>query len=132
MTNREWIDRQTLTTEARREYERERLVTWAFEALSEAMARSQKTKADLARALETSRANITQILRGERNITLNTMADLAWACDSRVVVNTEPLRQGEFISSPVCRVRTVKASYRTSGSEQANEDPVPNTPPLAA
>ena len=108
MTNEAWINRQSETPEARREYEVERLAVWALETISEAMSEHNVSKADLARTLETSRANITQILRGDRNVTLRTLAELAWACDSRIVLAAEPLRQGEFISSPVRRVVPVR------------------------
>jgi transcriptional regulator with XRE-family HTH domain len=100
-TNQEWVERQEETSEARREYEYERLTVWALDELYEAMERNGLTKADLARKLGTSRANITQTFSGERNITLRTLSDLAWACGVRARVKVEPLRAGEFISSPV-------------------------------
>jgi plasmid maintenance system antidote protein VapI len=37
-----------------------------------------KTKADLARILKTSRAAITSMLGGDRNLTLNTITEIAW------------------------------------------------------
>ena len=86
-----WIDRQTRTPEARRLYEQERLVLWVSEALAQAMAESGLSKADLAERLGTSRAHITQVLSGSRNMTLRTMADLAWACNQRAEVHMEPL-----------------------------------------
>ena len=108
MTNAEWIARQTRDKDARRNYERERLAVWAFDCIADAMEAHGKSKADIARALGTSRANITQLFGGERNVTLRTLADLAFACESRIVISTEPLRAGEFISSPVCIVEAVR------------------------
>lgn len=35
------------------------------------------TKADLARRMGTSRSNITQILKGDRNFTIDTLCDIA-------------------------------------------------------
>lgn len=101
MQNETWIDRQTCTPEARREYEQERLIAWTFEHIAEAMDSTGTSKADMARALGTSRAHITQLLSGARNATLRTVADLAWACNSRIVVNIEPLREGAFTDAPV-------------------------------
>ena len=75
----------------RREYERERLTAWTFECIAQAMEGQKKSKADLARALGTSRANITQLLRGDRNPTLRTLADLAFACHSRIDIRLVPL-----------------------------------------
>jgi len=37
------------------------------------------TKADLARALTTSKSNVTQLLSGDRNMTLTTLSDIASA-----------------------------------------------------
>jgi transcriptional regulator with XRE-family HTH domain len=108
MTNTAWIDRQSSTKEARQDYERERLTVWAFDCIAEAMDAQGLSKADIARALGTSRAHVTQLFSGQRNPTLRTLADLAFACDSRVVVNVEPLRAGEFIASPACIVYTVR------------------------
>jgi transcriptional regulator with XRE-family HTH domain len=108
MTNTSWIDRQSRTKEARQDYERERLAVWVFDCIAEAMESRGKTKADIARALGTSRAHVTQLFSGQRNPTLRTLADLAFACDSRVVVNVEPLRTGAFIASPACIVHTVR------------------------
>lgn len=82
-TNAGWIDRQTRTPEHRRLYEQERLVLWVSEALAQAMAEGGLSKADLAEKLGTSRAHITQVLSGSRNMTLRTVADLAWACNQR-------------------------------------------------
>jgi transcriptional regulator with XRE-family HTH domain len=99
--NREWIDRQQKTMESRRDYEYERLAVLVLDELYEAMERSNLTKADIARALGTSRANITQVFSGSRNLTLRTLSDLAWACGARLCLKTEPLRSGDYISSPV-------------------------------
>ena len=101
MTNAAWIARQTETPEARRDYERERLAVWTLDHIAALMQDQGITKADIARALGTSRAHISQLFGGEGNITLRTLADLAFACGSRVVVTTEPLCAGEFIPSPV-------------------------------
>jgi transcriptional regulator with XRE-family HTH domain len=111
MSNAAWITRQSEDKDARREYERERLSVWVFDSIAEAMDLHEKTKADVARELGTSRAHVTQLFSGERNPTLRTLADLAFACESRIVVNVEPLREREFIASPACIVRTVRPDY---------------------
>lgn len=126
MTNNSWIARQNQTPEARREYERERLVAWVFERIAEAMDSAGKTKADLARALGTSRGYITQLLNGHPNVTLKTLSDMAWACDSRMTVNIEPLRDGEFIATPACVVRqfrpvVIQSEEPASESEDSGE-----------
>ena len=90
-SNAGWNARQTRTPEARRLYEQERLVLWVSEALAHAMAESGLSKADLAEKLGTSRAHITQVLSGSRNMTLRTVADLAWACNQRAEVHLAPI-----------------------------------------
>ena len=88
-----WVERQQGTVDGARLYEQERLVLAATEDLCELMVRQDVSKAELARRLGTSRANITQLLNGSRNLTLRTLADLAWACDARVNVRVESLRR---------------------------------------
>jgi len=120
-SNSAWIARQTATPADRREYEQERLIAWIFEVLAESMETQGLTKADLARALNTSRAHITQLFSGQRNATLRTLADLAWACESRVTVTLEPLRQGEFVDMPVRLVRHTRPRFdvATNDAEDA-------------
>lgn len=103
--NENWIERQSATPEARRLYEQERLIAWATNTISEAMEEGNVSKADLARLLETSRANVTALLSGGRNMTLRTLADVACVLGHRVEVSLQPLRQGNFISAPVRMVR---------------------------
>lgn len=103
--NEAWIERQTATPEARRLYEQERLVLWATSALSEVMEESNVSKAELARRMGTSRANVTLLLAGGRNMTLRTFAEVAFRLGRRVDVKLEPLREGRFMSSPVGVVR---------------------------
>lgn len=99
--NEQWAERQECSEEARREFERERLMVWTLDSLAELMEDTGISRADLARKLGTSRAHITQVFAGTRNATLSTVADLAWACGKRAVVKFEPLRSGQFISHPM-------------------------------
>jgi len=70
-------------------------VLWVSDALARAMVENGLSKADLAEKLGTSRAHITQVLSGSRNMTLRTVADLAWACNQRAEIRMEALRQDE-------------------------------------
>lgn len=133
MTKAKWLRDALSTSEGRRAYERERLIVWTSEALLELMDACGRSKADVARVLETSRAHITQVMSGTRNMTLNTLADIAWACDARAEVTFEPLLGQEFIEAPVQMVRTAKPQIVSQ--ESMHEDPVaePAEPePLAA
>ena len=92
-TNQAWIDRQTANPEARRRYEQERLVLWATEAVAEAMAERDITRAQLADALGMSRADVTQLLSGSLDMTLRTLATVAHACDARVEIRLKSLAE---------------------------------------
>lgn len=103
--NEEWIRRQTASDEDRKEYEIERLVLWASDLIARAMEEQNLSKAEIAAKLGVSRAYVTQVLNGRRNMTLRTLGELAWACKNRVVINAEPLREGSFVSQPISLVR---------------------------
>ncbi len=97
----EWVNRHTTTPKARRLFEQERLILWVTDSLYEALEENAMSKSDLAEKLGTSRAYITQVLNGSRNMSLSTMADLAWAVGCRATVALEPLRDGEYMCSPL-------------------------------
>ena len=122
--NESWIERQSATPESRRLYEQERLVLWATEEVSETMEAGEISKADLARMLGTSRANITALLSGSRNMTLRTLADVACVLGQRVEISLEPLREGKFINTPVRVVR----SLRTQIVEEPSLEQQPSFP----
>lgn len=120
LRNREWIKRQTASSEARREYEQERLIIATFESIAEAMESAGLSYADLARALGCSRSHITQLFSGQRNATLRTVADLAWACRSRALVAIAPLRNKAVIdgAASVYRLTTFHVAERARGSAE--------------
>jgi transcriptional regulator with XRE-family HTH domain len=70
--------------ENQRLFAQEGLILEATEELWAAMERTATNKADLAKLLNTSKANITQLLNGNRNLTLRTLADIAFALGQTV------------------------------------------------
>ncbi|WP_374953441.1 helix-turn-helix domain-containing protein [Pseudoclavibacter sp. AY1H1] len=62
----------------------------AAESLSAALEESGMTRADLARALGVSPAEITHRLQGERNITVRTLAATAHYLGRRIRIELEP------------------------------------------
>lgn len=56
----------------------EALILEVSEAIWAALEKLKMSKADLARALGSSKANVTQLLDGRRNMTLRTLADIAY------------------------------------------------------
>lgn len=99
-----WIARLTDTPEKRRSFEQELAVFNATELLSVVMEERGITKANLARLLGTSRANVTNMLSGRRNLTVRTLADVAAVLGVRVKFETEALRHGEFVMTSTQRV----------------------------
>ncbi len=71
--------------------EQERLVLWTTEEIVEAMDAAGVTQAELARRLGTSRAHVSALLRGRRNMTLRTLAEVAHALGRRVEISLAPL-----------------------------------------
>lgn len=110
--NDAWTRRQTASPEAQREYEAERLAAWAADLIAKEMAEQDLSKSELAKRLGRSRAFVTQVLSGQRNLTLRTFADLAWACGHRVVVTAEPLREGQSVSPPVTPYKRRRVANR--------------------
>jgi transcriptional regulator with XRE-family HTH domain len=113
-----WIKRQTASPEARRRYERERLVLWATEIICSAMHEKGIRRSQVAERIGSSRAHITQLLRGSRNMTLGSLADLAWACGHRVTLTVEPIREGAFITSPVHLTRDLSRPVVVTSPKQ--------------
>lgn len=77
--------------ENRRIYEQERLLGDATELLSRVMEVTRTKRGELAQRLGHSKAYVTQILRGNQNLTLRTLADAFLALNYRLVVVAEPL-----------------------------------------
>jgi transcriptional regulator with XRE-family HTH domain len=79
----EWVH---ASSERARSYAQEALIVDVAEEIWAALAKSELTKADLAARLGRSKAFITQLLNGSRNMTLRTLADIAYALDQGVAI----------------------------------------------
>jgi transcriptional regulator with XRE-family HTH domain len=79
--------------ENRRLFEREVLALEASELVIALMKAQNVSKSELASILGTSRAHISQLLNGSRNMTLVTLADLAHALGQRIKIESQPLNQ---------------------------------------
>lgn len=86
-----WVERVMSDPESRQAYEREKLILSATEGIWEIMEARGIKKAEIARRLGKTRANIGQMLSGSRNMTLSSLADLAYACESRVSLHFRPV-----------------------------------------
>ena len=76
-----WVNE---SEENRRLFAEEGLILEVTESIWEALERRGWSKAQLAEALHTSRANVTQLLTGSRNMTLRTLANIAFVLGCEV------------------------------------------------
>ncbi len=72
--------------ENRKMYAQEGLILDATEGIWEALEKRKWNKKRLADALGTSRAHVTQLLNGSRNMTLRTLSDIAFSLGMRVAI----------------------------------------------
>ncbi len=77
--------------EFRKLYAIEGLILEAGEFIARLMQQQQVTKAELARRLGKSRAYITQMLNGSANLTLRTLAEVAYALGAEVKLEALPV-----------------------------------------
>ncbi|MCY4574259.1 MAG: helix-turn-helix transcriptional regulator [Gemmatimonadetes bacterium] len=127
MANETWIERQTRTPEARRRYEQERLILWTTEAICEAMEKRGVNHAAIAGKLGTSRANVTQLLSGSRNMTLRSLAALAHACGMRAEIGLEKLTDSVFAPIEEYTIAVVGTDGRFRPAESEPELPIDTT-----
>jgi len=71
----------------------EELILEVTELLSSALEDHQITKSELAEKLGKTKGFVTQVLSGNRNLTLRTIADIAEVLGFRIRVYREPVRQ---------------------------------------
>lgn len=74
-----------------RTFEEESLILEATEMIEMLLERKDISRADLARSLGKSRAYVSQVMSGDRNMTLRTLAHLAYELGFRVRVEEESL-----------------------------------------
>ncbi|MFA5786938.1 MAG: helix-turn-helix transcriptional regulator [Actinomycetota bacterium] len=78
------------TPEYERILEEERLILAATELVCGLMKKQNVSRADLARTIGRTRGHVTQVLDGSRNMTLRTLADIAFALGHRAEVAARP------------------------------------------
>ena len=86
-----WFQRVLGDPKRRRVFEEEKLILSVAEGIWEAMDQRGVTRADIAERLGTTRANITQLLSGSRNMTLKSLAALSCACGVRASLSFRPV-----------------------------------------
>src|SRR5215470_910436 len=88
--------------EYKRLVEQETLIFEATEMIAELLESEDVSRKELADRLDRSKGFVTQILSGDRNMTLRTLADFAFAFERRVKLAATPLVEsgdgGEAVS----------------------------------
>lgn len=82
--NRSSYDELTASREGRCLLEQEMLLLAATELICELLEKKRLSRAELAKRIGKSKAFVSQILSGRRNMTLRTLAEVAWALDARI------------------------------------------------
>lgn len=93
-----WLDE---ATEHQRAFAEEQLILDVTEAIWAELDRQGITKAELAARLGKSKAYVTQLLNGSRNMTLRTLADIAFALgvEARFVLCDEEWSDNGWVDS---------------------------------
>lgn len=85
--------------EGRKLYFREDIIFEITEAICKVMDEKGVSKAELSRLAGVSKSNITQLLSGDHNMRLTTVADLLYALDSKMAVSAVPLDIDSILES---------------------------------
>jgi transcriptional regulator with XRE-family HTH domain len=128
------LTKKSKSNDKEREYERlvaqETLIFEATEMISELLEADGVTRKELADKLDRSKGFVTQILSGDRNMTLRTLADLAFALQHRVRVAAAPLIEsgdgGEAVEEPsraTARVYAGAGECLARSPQEAGEHP---------
>jgi len=89
------FERLMADPEFRRLYAIEGLITEAGEFIARLMQEQGVSKAELARRLGRSRAYVTRLLSGSANMTIRTLAEVAYALGAEVKLRAEPIETAE-------------------------------------
>lgn len=105
-------------------YAQEAAMVDASELIARALEMSGMTRADLARRLGVSRAEITARLKGERNITVRTLAETLHALGEKLVLETTPPRSEQRSRDREWRFPDKPSTSATRGAAWVREESV--------
>jgi len=123
-----FIEKLMSDDEGRKLYFREDLIFEITETIWKVMEEKGISKAQLSRLAGVSKSNITQLLSGDHNMQLTTVADLLYTLDSKMVVSAVPLDIDNILESitfnpwtPAVEL-TVKQSEYQEITEEAQKE----------
>lgn len=89
--------------ENRRLWAQEGLVLEGSELVARLMNESGVTRSELAKRIGKTRSYVTQLLSGSRNMTLRTLADIAFALGAEVKMEAVPIEQPSAVNGDSAR-----------------------------
>lgn len=84
--------------EKRPEFLQEELAMGATEVIAEMMEKTGVNRAELAKRLDSSKSNITQTLRGSRNLTVKNLAKIAAVLGYRIEIDAVPFNADTILA----------------------------------
>ena len=125
---RTFIEKLISDDEGKKLYFREDLIFEVTETISRVMQEKGVTKAELSRLADVSKSNITQLLSGDQNMRLTTVADLLYVLDSKLAVSAVPLDIGSILESttfdqwaPAVEVTMRQSEYQEITTDERRE-----------
>jgi len=123
-----FIEKLMSDDEGRKLYFREDLIFEITEEICKVMEEKGISKAELSRLAGVSKSNITQLLSGDQNMRLSTVADLLFALDSKMAVSAVPLDIDSILESitfnqwtPVVDLTVKQSEYKEINEEAQKE-----------
>jgi transcriptional regulator with XRE-family HTH domain len=119
-----FIEKLMSDDEGRKLYFREDLIFEITETIWKVMEEKGISKAELSRLAGVSKSNITQLLSGDHNMQLTTVADLLYTLDSKMVVSAVPLDIDNILESITFNPWTpaVELTVKQSEYQEINEE----------
>jgi len=116
------------TDQGRREFVKEELAFEATEKIAELMELTNVSKSELARRTGNSKAYITQVLSGSRNITVHTLAGLAFALGYKITFHAASIRDEVVAPEHGPELKMVSSQPSTNvGVKLERAGPAPTT-----
>lgn len=111
------LEQYVSSHEEKRLFEQERAILRVTEMICAEMEKAGMTRAYLSKLLGTSKSNITQMLDGQRNMTIRLIVDVLFALGKELRVEAVPLGAVRSISTQRLTVWHVGRSGQTGYSQ---------------
>lgn len=124
-----FIEKLMSDDEGRKLYFREDLIFEITETIWKVMEEKGISKAELSRLAGVSKSNITQLLSGDHNMRLTTVADLLYVLDSKMAVSAVPLDIDNILESitfnpwtPAVELTVKQSEYQEIINEESQKE----------